>query len=408
MVCVGRASALVEFGGNCSAALCCPLLIVVLNCCWGSVYELWRSLVTGRKYTYDMYTAVPQHTYKIRKNRAWEPVSRVVVGITDGVTAHDGIAPVQSNRQAHFPLPLLESAVKFKCLEGEASQPEDKENILSAIGEQHEELDNLVHGVVVKEGLGKALAAYGPGERLEPFLQGLAKGKVSELTLDFSSVPAEWQKEEVMRAIVEAVDPETIERLELISSEAAGDWLAPLVGRKFERLTDLTLLGCQGLESLPQGVFDGMGELWNLDLSYYEGLQSQPAGMLDKLGKLERLILRNCTSLRSLPDGLLDGHLDKLTRLTLRNCPAAESLPQSAHWRRTAAKSSSRVSTSRRTTRCSTFWQFRSPRRERMRVAVTDQNRQFQTLHLSNGSSTNATPICTCKLNLGSEQSTEI
>ena len=109
----------------------------------------------------------------------------MVVGITDGVTAHDGIASYQADRQAHFPLPLLESAVRFKCLEGEASQPKDKDNILSAIGEQHEELDNLVHGVMVKEGLGKALAAYGPGERLEPFLQGLAKGKVRELSLDF-------------------------------------------------------------------------------------------------------------------------------------------------------------------------------------------------------------------------------
>ena len=34
-----------------------------------------------------------------------------------------------------------------------------------------------------------------------------------------------------MRAIVEAVDPETIERLTLSNSKAAGDWLAPLVVR---------------------------------------------------------------------------------------------------------------------------------------------------------------------------------
>ena len=279
------------------------------------MYELWRSLVTG------------QHSYK---NNNKEMVSRVVVGITDGVTAHDGIAPFQQYRQAHFPLALLESAVKFKCLEGEASQPKDKDNNLSAIGEQHKELDNLVHGVMVKEGLGKALAAYGPGERLEPFLQGLTKGKVRELNLDFSSVPAEWHTEHVMRSIVEAVDPETIERLTLVNSEAAGDWLAPLGGRKFERLTDLVLDASKGLKPLPEGVFDGMGELGLLNLSWCEGLQSLPAGMLDKLGKLVFLGLNDCTSLRSLPDGLLDGHLDKLTYLDLTNCPAAESLPQSA------------------------------------------------------------------------------
>ena len=112
---VGRASASVASGGNCTAALCCPLLRVVLNCCWRSVYELWRSLVTGRKYAYDMYTALPQHTYNIYKNGVNEPVSRVVVGITDGFTAHDSIAMIQGDRQAHFPLPLLESAVRFKC-----------------------------------------------------------------------------------------------------------------------------------------------------------------------------------------------------------------------------------------------------------------------------------------------------
>ena len=183
---------------------------------------------------------------------------------------------------------------------------------------------------MVKEGLGKALAAYGPGERLEPFLQGLAKGKVRELSLDFRSVPAEWHMEEAMRSIVEAVDPETIERLTLECSKAAGDWLAPLVGRKFERLTTLWLSSCKGLESLPQGVFDGMGELETLSLICCEGLQSLPAGMLDKLGKLKCLVLDSCTSLRSLPDGLLDGHLEKLTYLNLENCPAAESLPQSA------------------------------------------------------------------------------
>ena len=220
----------------------------------------------------------------------------------------------------------------FKCLEGQASQPQDKAKIIKSIGEGHEDLDNLVHGVMARAGLGKALAAYGPGERLEPFLQGLAKGKVKDLDVNvsFSKVPEKWHTEEVMRSIVEAVDPETIETLRLRYSKAAGDWLAPLVGRKFERLRELWLRGCEGLESLPEGVFDGMGELLNLSLCNCKGLQSLPAGVLDKLGKLKDLDLGSCTSLRSLPDGLLDGHLDKLTRLDLRDCPAAESLPQSA------------------------------------------------------------------------------
>ena len=34
---------------------------------------------------------------------------------------------------AHFPLPLLEKAVTFKCLEGQASQPQDKVEIIKSI-----------------------------------------------------------------------------------------------------------------------------------------------------------------------------------------------------------------------------------------------------------------------------------
>ena len=48
------------------------------------MYELSQSLgITGRPYTYDMYTAVPEHTYE---NCKIEEVSRVVVGITDCIT----------------------------------------------------------------------------------------------------------------------------------------------------------------------------------------------------------------------------------------------------------------------------------------------------------------------------------
>ena len=222
--------------------LCHPLLRVVLNWVWllGSVYELSQSLlgIKGRKYSYDMYTAVLEHTYK---NVNKEDVARVAVGITDGATAYDNIASAQARRQAHFPLPLLEAAVKFKCREGQASQPQDKAKILSSIGGGIEELDNLVHGVMARAGLSKALAASGPGEQLEPFLQGLAKGQVRDLDVDFDIVPSRWHTEAVVRAIVEAVDPETIETMRLKYSKAAGNWLAPLVGRKFERLRELRL-----------------------------------------------------------------------------------------------------------------------------------------------------------------------
>ena len=263
-----------------------------------SVYELSKSLgIKGGKYSYDMYTAVPQHSYEADEGKNWSGV----VGTTDSFTACDTHAAFQAERQAHFPLPLLEKAVTFKCREGQASQPQDKAKILLSIGEGHEDLDNLVHGVMARAGLGKALAAYGPGERLEPFLQALAKGKVKDLEVDFRGVPEEFHTEEVMRSIVEAVDPETIETLSLSGSKAAGDWLAPLVGRKFERLRELRLYGCQGLQSVPEGVFDGMGELEKLYLFGCQGLQSLPEGVFDKLHKLEKLMLTGCPAAKSLP-----------------------------------------------------------------------------------------------------------
>ena len=85
------------------------------------MYELSQSLgIKGRKCSYEMYTAVPRHTYK-----SWlEDVSRVVVGITDSFTAYDSVAYFQAFRQAHFPLPLLEKVVTFKCRKGQASQPQ--------------------------------------------------------------------------------------------------------------------------------------------------------------------------------------------------------------------------------------------------------------------------------------------
>jgi hypothetical protein len=293
----------------------------------GSVYELSQSLgIAGRKYTYDMYTAVPEHTYE---NLFGKNLSRVVVGITDGVTAYDaGYAIFQAERQAHFPLPLLEKAVTFKSREEQASKAEDKAKILSSIGEGHEDLDNLVHGVMARAGLGKALAAYGPGERLEPFLQGLTKGRVRDLEVNFKSVPEKWHTEGVMRAIVEAVDPETIETLMLSDSKAAGDWLAPLVGRKFEKLRELRLDGCKGLQSLPEGVFNGMGALEELSLRGCEGLQSLPKGVFDGISALKELDLAGCEGLQSLPEGVFD-RMGALERLYLECCQGLQSLPES-------------------------------------------------------------------------------
>ena len=222
----------------------------------------------------------------------------MVVGIADGFTAYDNSDHAKKRREEHFPVALLEAGVGFKCREGEASQPEDKEKILSSIGDKHEELDNLVHGVMAQAGLIKALAAG--GERFDRFVQGLAEGKLRKLWVDCQDVPAEQHTEENMRRIVQAVDPETIEELTIFRSKAGGSWLAPLVGREFTRLKKLNLWYCKQLDSLPEGVFDGMGELEKLYLNGCKGLSSLPEGVFDKV-PLKVLNLRNCPAAKSLP-----------------------------------------------------------------------------------------------------------
>ena len=111
------------------------------QCC----YELYQSLVgSSEDYQYDIYTAFEHKA----ANRRYEEDDesklelRYAVGIvTNGTAAVDeanvanlrseteAIANARDLRQKHFPIELMRGGVTFKCLEGQASVPEDKAKV---------------------------------------------------------------------------------------------------------------------------------------------------------------------------------------------------------------------------------------------------------------------------------------
>ena len=122
---------------------------------------MFQSLVgriAARAYTYDMYTA-HQHTAY-----TYDTIGiRSAVGITDGLAAVDKAANDKQEREKHYPLELLRVGMAFRCLEGDASVKEDKDRIVTEIGDGHLCLDNTVHGVVAASSLRRALEeGHGP------------------------------------------------------------------------------------------------------------------------------------------------------------------------------------------------------------------------------------------------------
>ena len=108
-----------------------------------------------KAYTYDMYTAckhewVDQFDDKKRESRA-------AVGVTDGLAAVDRDARDKQLREKHYPMELARKGMAFACLEGNASFKPDKDRILEDIGEDHQQLDNTVHGRVAAAFLRRGL-----------------------------------------------------------------------------------------------------------------------------------------------------------------------------------------------------------------------------------------------------------
>ena len=121
------------------------------------VYELFHSLVgqvAMKAYTYDMYTAC-KHEWVNWNGEKRE--SRAAVGVTDGLAVVDQNANQKQLREKYYPMELARKGMAFACLEGNASFKPDKDRILEDIGEDHQQLDNTVHGRVAAAFLRRGL-----------------------------------------------------------------------------------------------------------------------------------------------------------------------------------------------------------------------------------------------------------
>ena len=106
-----------------------------------------------KSYTYDMYTACKHEWVSQWAQRE----SRAAVGVTDGLAAVDWGATDKQLREKHYPMELARKGMLFACIEGNASFKPDKDRILEDIGEDHQQLDNTVHGRVAAAFLRRGL-----------------------------------------------------------------------------------------------------------------------------------------------------------------------------------------------------------------------------------------------------------
>ena len=273
-----------------------------------AVYELYSSLLEAdADYTYDIATAHP-HCWKDSDGWGWFDVlccctcrceKRAAVTLTtSGTAAVDWNASQKQAREQHFPVELLQKGVVFECQEGNASMAADKSMILGLIGDGHERLDQTVHRIVAVAGLRAALEAG--GTLRDEFLAAIRVGHLRKLSL--SMIGSDADSEDTLRAVVAALDPAALEVLE-IQSTASGSWADGLAGREWSKLRELNLTGCDELQSLPDGIWSGMGKLERLTLQYCRSLQLLPSGM-EQLTSVKELVVLGCNRLQLLPSGM--------------------------------------------------------------------------------------------------------
>lgn len=233
-------------------------------------------------YTYDMYTAVEPHEsgmmFKHRKEGAeggyngpqgegekWggdgddrDSWRRCAVGLTQGLAAIDQIAYMKAQRERFFPLELLDKGVRFECKDGQASVEADRVSILAKIGDEQHALDAGVHCIIAASALRKAIDAG--GEARERFFSAVRGGKLRQFSLTMGSLDDDDEgvggspceaKEDLMREILNALSPDTLEQLSLLGFEI--EELPEEIGR-FHRLKNLSLENTASLMRLPAAL----------------------------------------------------------------------------------------------------------------------------------------------------------
>ena len=192
------------------------------------VYELYKSLVGGfgEQYTYDLVTATAYD---------WGG-QHGAVAIIDGLSAQQGSASAKHRQESAFPLAVLEKGIAFESKEGEASVKEDKERIVIDIGDKSSKLDATVHGVVARAGLRAALEAG--GKRRTRFLEAVRHGGLHKLSLSLEGSEADTL--ETWKEVMGALDPQTMREVAMQTR----------------------------LESVPEGLFQGLPSLTKVDMRY--------------------------------------------------------------------------------------------------------------------------------------------
>ena len=238
------------------------------------IFEMSKSLINPNlpeDYTYVLYTA-HDHTWLHPFTHVKEDRNAVGIGgavAADVRTNRSGELATESftnAREKHFPIGVLSCALTFECRQGEASCEEDRVKILADIGDSHAALDTMLHGLIATTMLRASLESEDSSEGV---IDAFRNGRVKTVFLNLRDSSADTA--ENLELIVGALDVSSLEELTISAKKASGSWANALL-QGFSKLRKLRLKDCYGLESLPDGVWERMHALEELDLEGCTGL----------------------------------------------------------------------------------------------------------------------------------------
>ena len=260
-----------------------------------------------------MYTALKHEIEGTEINR-WFKQSREAVGITTGPAPIDVDPTLLRNRQQYslensestganakaqrevfFPIELLDKAIGFKCEDGKATRKEDEKRIQGAVGEEAQDIDTRLRGVVAEKALHRVFKEKANSDadekatvRVQNFVKAVQCG-VQQMTINLPT------------------DIDTDGNLAMLLSGS---------NVKHKKLVLAT-----SRSSLPDGTWL-ISTLTKLDI---RAPISELPPSISELKHLKHLSLRECKVLKALPESLAE--LKQLNLLNIRACPALETLP---------------------------------------------------------------------------------
>ena len=199
------------------------------------------------------------------------------VGLTDGLVASDGVnsatrldsekANRRLEREAAFPLDLLQKALSVSVGAAESSVDTDRTRLLNALtgatgpglesapdtkGPSIDAADGVIRARLASVGL---FAAFGAGKE-KPLLEALRKGSLLELSLNFDGHRS--FDDAAAKRLAQAM-PSGLVRLHLSLNRRGDAFLAAVDFSRFDQLHTLTFVA-NGV-CLPDNKVDGLGAL---------------------------------------------------------------------------------------------------------------------------------------------------